>query len=140
MASRFDTFELTIHATPPRPRWLGLARPVRARVWAEVVINGTPASPDFASTEVLLALGKGGLFFPFTCACGDAGCAGSLRGVQIVHAAGETLWNDADAGRTFVFATDAFEREIAKLAAAVREARARWPDVATEVSEPWLAD
>jgi hypothetical protein len=135
-----DRFEVRVRVMNPERRWLGLALPLRARVFASVWINGIEATPDCIAIHALLDAVRDGTIFPFTCDCGDPGCAGYMKGVHVVHAGGETLWADQDAGTEHVFATAALREELAKLESTIADARARWPDLVLEGCENAVAD
>ena len=120
---------------PPKRRWLGLARPSRAQINTSVWINGAAATVDCVSIPVLREAAQDGTIFPFTCGCGDAGCAGYLKGVHVMHAGSEKLWVDQDAGAQYVFATLAFQAELAQIERVIAEAIARWPDLVIDVCE-----
>jgi hypothetical protein len=71
-------------------------------VVAEVYVNRYQVAPgDLAVDMAALAatLNGAGEYFVVTCECGDAGCAGIQRGVQVTESASEVSWVIQDWGR-----------------------------------------
>lgn len=64
------------------------------------------ADPEYLDLgQLRLSLEGAGRFFPWTCSCGEPGCAGRLRGVAVAHGDGRTTWLDLDGRRHLEFST-----------------------------------
>ena len=72
--------------------------PESKNLYAEIMIDDqplvNPKRDDLAIDLVELnkTLEQGGEFFIITCTCGDAGCAGIERGVQVHHESAMVQW------------------------------------------------
>jgi len=76
---------------------------------AVLVINNTSIdkdNPEYLDlTQLRRCLTSSGTFFPWTCSCGDPGCAGMFQGVSVSHNGNNSTWLDLDGNRKLEFST-----------------------------------
>jgi hypothetical protein len=93
----------------------------------ELVVDRQKLSVDKFGPLDLSEIGRSieadGVYFIWTCTCGDPGCGGSFLGVEVERAEGLIEWSDRDTHRHFTFRLEelrgAFEEAIAKGRAAL---------------------
>jgi hypothetical protein len=72
-----------------------------------------PEPCNRASLPAVVASSReSGRHFIFTCACGDAGCGGFFKGIDVRHEAGSTIWTDGDWTYSFVFDSPQYRAEV----------------------------
>ncbi|HVF99295.1 MAG TPA: hypothetical protein VND68_05620 [Chloroflexia bacterium] len=89
---------------------------------AEVLVNGTPlADFSYYATDLHSLLGStqdSGEFFIITCWCGDPGCAGLRRGIEVRRESKVVYWHvlQPRPERRFVFEREAYDEAINNVA------------------------
>jgi hypothetical protein len=74
---------------------------------------------DFEITELIKSTTQDGIYFPWTCSCGEPGCAGYFEGVDVKINEDFTIWSDKDQKKIYTFKTVALKAELQALHDAV---------------------
>jgi hypothetical protein len=94
---------------------------------AALVVDGTRLPPfDYGPLDLVAlhaACERPGLYFIWTCTCGDPGCGGYFRGVQVTHDGELTHWDNGDAGQRYCFRRSDLWRAVREAHRAGRELR-----------------
>lgn len=118
MAERVPTNAMSVGIVPTL-RCQGVDGEVLAH---ELVVDGKPlAVDDFGPldlSEVGRSIDADGVYFIWTCTCGDPGCGGNFSGVRVEHTSTLVKWSDRDIRRRFAFRIEelrsAFNEAITK--------------------------
>jgi hypothetical protein len=80
----------------------------------EILVDGEPLreGPAVDLAELARSVDSVGEYLIFTCSCGEAGCAGIRRGVDVFHHGGQVYWALYQPPRTFVFDEQAYRQAV----------------------------
>ena len=74
---------------------------------------------DFEIAELIKSTTQDGIYFPWTCSCGERECAGYIEGVDVKINEDFIIWSDKDQEKIYMFKTAALKAELQALHDAV---------------------
>lgn len=81
---------------------------------ADLLIGDEQTEGPLDFTELQRCLNEDGVCFPWTCTCGEPGCAGYMKGVESHRNQGRITWKCLDFKQTYCFELEELKRAIAE--------------------------